>query len=539
MSQRHIARAACIAVAAGIAVQPSAALARAEISPFIELQQVLTADLNNGGDVLTYSVVAVGADADISNNRTQIQASYRYERRFAWEKNVADENVHSGIVRGRHELIPNTLAIEGGALAARARTDFRGSAPGILVGNVDNVTQIWSAYVGPTLTTNIDQLQVGAAYRLGYTKAEANNVAVVPGQPRLDQFDDSVSHLAQASLGMKPGAVTPFGWTVSGAYEREDAGQLDQRFESKGVRADFVQPVTPTVALVGGVGYEDIEVSQREPLRDVNGAPVIDSKGRFVTDPASPRLLAYNFDGIYWDVGVAWRPSRRTNLEARFGRRYGSWSGTGSFTYQLSSDTAIGAVVYDQVQTFGQSLNDNLALVPVGFLRDGNDPFGNAFGSCVFGGQGSGAGGCLNPALAAVNSSAFRSRGVSATASHQRGPWRAGLGVGYVNRKYLAPDTGLGFTVNGTRDEAWFGQGQLGYRIDENSSIDGTVFAALYDPGIAGAGDVFSVGGTAAYHRAFGRNLSGVAAVGIYSTDVEGFASDVVASALLGVRLQY
>ena len=39
----------------------------------------------------------------------------------------------------------------------------------------------------------------------------------------------------------------------------------------------------PTVALLGGIGYEDIEISQRAPLLDEDGVPII-RNGRYVTD---------------------------------------------------------------------------------------------------------------------------------------------------------------------------------------------------------------------------------------------------------------
>ena len=91
---------------------------------------------------------------------------------------------------------------------------------------------------------------------------------------------------------------------------------------------------------------------------------MVDSRGRFVTDPASPRRIAYDFDGIFWDAGVIWRPSRRTFLEARVGRRYDSMSYTGSLSYQMGSGSGIQVGVYDSVQTFGQQVNGTLASLP-------------------------------------------------------------------------------------------------------------------------------------------------------------------------------
>src|SRR3546814_12763327 len=84
----------------------------------------------------------------------------------------------------------------------------------------------------------------------------------------------------------------------SDLYEREDASQLDQRYEGKYARADVTMPIGPTVALLGGVGYEDIEIGQRDPLLDADGVPVRDANGRFVTDTSSPRRLSFDTDEI-------------------------------------------------------------------------------------------------------------------------------------------------------------------------------------------------------------------------------------------------
>ena len=78
---------------------------------------------------------------------------------------------------------------------------------------------------------------------------------------------------------MAPGRL-PFGFTVAGGYVREQAGgRFRQRFEGAYVRGDVVVPVTPTLALTAGVGYEDIQASQRDFVRDAGGDPVVGPNG--------------------------------------------------------------------------------------------------------------------------------------------------------------------------------------------------------------------------------------------------------------------
>jgi hypothetical protein len=542
-SEMTIHRKTLIGSAALVALAASApAFAKkAQVTPYLEVGQVLTADLKGDSNVLTYSTIAAGIDASISNARSEAQINYRYERRFDYGKNVNDQDIQTGLARGRFGIVPNRLNIEAGGIATRARQDIRGSAPGLLVGNVDNIVQVYSAFVGPTLTTNVGGLKVSGVYRLGYTRAEAGKFTPAPGQPAVDQFDDSVTNFASASVGKESGSL-PFGWTVSGAYRRDDAGQLDQRFESKTVRGDVVVPVSPTLALVGGVGYEDIEASQRSPLIDANGQPVVGSDGRFVTDKSSPRQLAYDQDGLFYDAGVVYRPNRRTNLEARVGKRFGGLSYTGSATYQSSSATAFQVNVFDQIDTFAQQLNDNLALLPTSFTNF-NNPLNSQVGGCLFGGGGSSssqAGGCLNPAFQSVNGAVFRSRGITGLMSTNRGPLNIGFGAGYAQRKYRAPNGGgTIFSLNGVRDESYFAQGQIAYQIDDVSNINAQVFASLFDSGIAGAPNVLSTGATGAYNRTFGRNLSTTAAVGLFSSRVDGQEGDLTGTALLGLRYSF
>jgi hypothetical protein len=527
-----------VSLAAIALASPAHAKSRTTISPYLEFGQVLVADLKGANDdVLTYSQIAAGINAEVSTQRTQLQVNYRYERRIAWDDSIADDDVHTGLARGAFQVVPDLLTFEAGALAQRARSDIRGDAPGILAGNVDNVTQVYSAYAGPTLATKVGPLNVAAGYRLGYTKAESGDFRAGPGQPALDQYDDSVSHLATASVGMEAGDL-PVGWTVSGVYEREEAGQLDQRFEAKGVELDLIAPISPTVALVGSVGYEDIEVTQRAPLVNAQGAPLLDNRGRFVEDPASPRLLAYDSDGVYWDAGVLWRPSRRTAVEARVGRRYGSMTYTGSISYQPSENTQLQVGVYDEVLTFGQQLNDNISRLPTAFSSNGNNPFGQGFGGCV-GGANGGQGGCFNPALQSINSSAYRARGITGIYSATQGKLSTSVSAGYAQRKFETPTIGGTFSLDGVTDESWFGSGQVAYQIDEQSAVDAAVFASLFDSGILGAPNVTNFGATTSYNRRFGRKLSATAALGLFSDQVDGFDSDLTATAFLGMRYQF
>ena len=528
-----------IALLAGVVVlaPPAHAKKRTEVHPYLELDQTVFADLKNGGPAQTYTTVAAGIDASTSGPRAEAQISARYEYRHGWGRNSSDAHVVSGLARGRVEVVPGLLNFEGGALGTRVRTDIRGAAPNLGLGTPANTSQLYSVYLGPTLATQVGGFDVGAFYRFGYSKIDTQSrTGLATGSPNVGYFDSSTNHSAGASVGMKSGLL-PFGWTVSAGYTREDASQLDQRFEGKYARADIVVPVSPTLAVTGGVGYEKIQSSQRDAVRDAGGNPVVDANGRFVTDPASPRLLSYDTSGIIWDAGVLWKPSNRTTASARLGRRYGSMTYSGDFSWQPNEHNAFSVGVYDGVTTFGQQIGNALQRVPTSFVVS-RDPFSNQFGGCVAGGQGAGAGACLSPALQSIASGTYRSRGAGALWSFSRSRLSGSVGIGYARRRFYAPPVG-GFAINGVTDESVYAQGSLGYRLDDVSSLSWTAYVNWYHSGIAGAPRTLGAGTTASYYRNFGSRLSAQASLGLYSTDVEGVDSSLVGAAQLGARYTF
>ena len=131
--------------------------------------------MKDGGDVLTYSTVAAGVDASVQTRRAEAQVSLRYERLIGYDNGVEDQDIVTGLARGSVALTRN-FSLEAGGIAARTRVDGRGAATSNLVGNPDNVTQVYSVYAGPTFATQAGDLSVNAAYRAGYTKVESKAI---------------------------------------------------------------------------------------------------------------------------------------------------------------------------------------------------------------------------------------------------------------------------------------------------------------------------------------------------------------------------
>lgn len=503
-------------------------------SPYIEAAQVLTADVKDG-DVLTYTQVSAGIDATVTTRRVTATIAARYDHNFSYSKKVADADVVTGLAKVSASVTPN-LTIDGGAIATRARSDIRGAAPGLTEGNLANTSQIVSADVGPTANGHVGPVGVSASYRFGGTEVSTPSDKRLPAGARpLGNYSSSRRHLATVSAGTRPGQLLPVGLSASGAYEREDANALKQKYEGYYGRGDVVAPVTPTLAVTAGVGYEKIEISQRDPVVDGAGNPVTDAKGRYVIDGASPRRIAFDTRGLFWDAGVLYRPSPRTTLQARVGRRYDSMTYTGSLAWQASPSVGVNVGVYDSIQSFGRQLRGGVAGLPTAFSTSG-DPLGQTFTGCVFGQSNAAAGGCLNSSFQSINTAQYRARGVDAVLAAQRGRNRFGFGLGYANRKFLVPDAGPNLVItDGTRDESWYAQAFAARELSANSGIDLNAFANVYDSGIAGSDPVYSLGASTGYYHRFG-NLGATATVGIYGYDSASIEAQVEAQARLGLR---
>lgn len=522
------------ALACGLAAPAAAQQRQVRVVPYIEAAQVLAVDVKNG-DVLTYTQLSTGIDGTTSSRRVTATISARYDRNISYQRDVADTNIVTGLARMSAAVAPG-LSIGGGAIATRARSDVRGAAPGLTGGNLANTSQIVSADIGPSLVRQVGPVGVAASYRFGGTEVSTPTSKRLPSGARpLDNYSNSQRHLATVSAGVKPGAVLPVGLSASGAYEREDAGQLDQKYEGYYGRGDAVLPITPIVAITAGIGYENIQTSQRDPRVDAAGNPVLDARGRFVTNDASPRRIAFETRGLFWDAGVLYRPNQRTTAQVRIGRRYDTISYTGSLAWQASQSVGLNVGVYDGIQSFGRQLRSGVANVPDAFVTSG-DPLGRNFTGCTFGQSSAQAGGCLNSAFQSINTAQYRARGVDAVLVAARGGTRMGFGLGYANRKYLLPTGGPNLTViNGNRDESYYAQAFASQQLSLNSGVDVNAFANLYDSGVAGSEPVYSLGASTGYYYRVG-NLGATATVGLFGYDSKAFAAQVEAQARLGLR---
>ena len=541
---RFIRLALFIGVAAIATFAPAQAKAQAQpqsererrtvnVQPYIEVSQIVTAELSPGDEVLTFTQLAAGVDINAQGRNSGASVSVRYERNIGYGDAVDTDTV-SGVARGYLSVVPRALTLEAGALASRTRVDGGGAvSPNPLV-SADATSQIYSFYAGPSLATEVGSVDVTAVARVGYNRFENNDAVIDAGGNPVDIFDDSVTYSGQVRAGTRPGDPLPVGLAVTAGGYQEDIDNLDQRVRDLYVRGDVTVPITPSLAIVGGVGYEDVEISSRDALRDASGAPVFGTDGRLLTDATSPRQLAFDVDGLLWDVGVLWRPSARTSLAAHVGERYDSTTYYGSFTYAPNSRSALGISVYDGISGFGGALNNSLASLSTDFSALRNPVTGD-FGGLVTGGEGSG----LVNSLGSIRSAAFRGRGVNASYQRQIGRLTAAFGAGYDRRTFIAAAGTALEAVNGVRDETYYVTGGVTRQLGESGSIQANAYVNWFDAGTADS-DLTAMGASAAYNRSITSRLSARAALAVDYFDSEFTADDFsTATALLGLRYDF
>ncbi|WP_379546592.1 preprotein translocase subunit YajC [Qipengyuania sp. DSG2-2] len=519
--------------------EPENTRQRARITPYIEASQVVLQELSPGSDTVTYTQLAAGVDASVQGRNNGGSVSVRYERNIGYGDAAVDSDTITGIARGYTSVVPQVLTVEAGALAARTSVGQSGSSTFNSIEGIgeDTESEIYSVYGGPTLATQVGAAQVSAQYLFGYNRVEGPDVVPLDGGGApVDIFDDSTVHSATASVALKPADVLPVGLAVSGGAYQEDISNLDQRVRDLNVRAGVTVPLTPSFAVTGGIGYEDVEVSSRDVARDAAGNPIVDSSGRFVTDGNAPRQIAFETDGLIWDVGVVWRPSSRTSLTASYGRRYDSDTYYGTFSYAPDSRSSLGVSVYDSLVGFGGQLTNLLAAVSTNFTA-GRNPLTGDFNGCTSGAEG---GGCLNGALGSIRSSVYRSRGVAANYSQQLGRLTAGVGLGYDRRTFLAAQNTVLAAADGLTDENYYATAFVSGPIGRNAGFNTNAYVNYIDNGTGLGGDATVLGAAASYNRNIWQGLSARAAVAVDHLDSELAAEDLTtASALFGLRYDF
>ena len=519
----------------GVFDQGSVDKRRLSIKPYIEAQQVVQAVSSGTTDVLTYSVLAAGGDVTINGRNNQGVISARYERRIGWNRKSDSDGI-TGIARMSSSVVADALRVDYGAYANRTAISANGSAFSSGAVSADSLTQVYSAYAGPTLAAQAGDVAVTGHYHAGYTSVASTATVTTPGiSASSDALNHSTVQDAKLAVGTRAGEVLPVGLGADAGFYQEDVSNLTQRVNDKHVRGEVTIPVVEALAVVGGVGYEHVRVSSRDALRDSTGAVVRDARGRMITDMSQPRVIAYDTQGLIWDAGVVWRPSRRTNLEAHVGERYGQIGAYGFFNYQPNEHSNFNLMVYEGVTGFGGALTNSLFNLPTQFTTVRDAISGN-LSSCV---SSLAAGSCLGGSLTSVNSTVYRGRGVSAGYALELGRVRGGLGLGYDRRQYItAPGTALA-AINGVVDQYYWAAGFFGYRLTPHSTFETSLDVYKYQSGLSSTGNVNALRAVALYQYYLSRHMTANASLALDGITRPALDDLWSASGSLGMRYTF
>jgi hypothetical protein len=512
--------------------------ARVDIGGYVEVEGGVSAELAGGGgdllgdEVLTYTSVAAGVDGQVVTRRVAASFAYEYERRFELNGDLPDDDVHSGIAQASAQLVPGRVSVEAGGIATR--TGGTGRAIGVTEREAG--AKIYSGYVGPTLSTRAGPVALNAFYRLGYVHVDDDSLA---GGATPDGRFNSTVHVAGASASAPPGPA-PIGWTVSAGHVSESSSDFDTEFEAQFVRGDAVLPVNPSLALTAGIGYSRAKATQSDFLRDANGDPVFDNEGNLFADPRRPRLISYNQDGLFADAGFIWRPSPRSELQLRAGiNDDGEPIVAGFAAFQVGRNFGFSFTLFDEDETFGTNLVNNIKDLPTEFEIERNPLGGGVNASCVFDEKRPGRGVCLSPALQSLTAASYRARGGSLLFSGNGRLWSWGGGISYTRRDFHLPDDPIFEDAFAPSDQDLALFGTVGRRLGRDADISFDGYLSFYDSEAPNS-DVTSIGARSSFSRGFLLNrLELIVALGLAYQSVAGDEDSLIGNAIIGLRYNF
>lgn len=510
---------------------------RPELGAVLDVQQIAEAQFSGEGtDDVTYTEITGTIAGQIKNRRIIASGTYRLSYRLPEMGDIGKSFAQDGVLRVQGNVIEEWLTVDAGAIVTRSRIDPSGAAPQTNSGSAKNLAQTYSVFFQPSFAHRFGDLSTGASYRYAYTKNEGSSGAATANGPPTDRFDSATNQEASLSLGMAQSDL-PFDWQLSASHRMEDASNLAKHSRATSLIGEVKLPIGGTVALVGSAGYERTRVSERRALLDpLTGLPVLADSGKFVVDPASPRILTYDVAGLIADGGLIWRPSRRSRFELRAGYRYGGLSVTGLIELKPSERSGLTLAITDRIESFGEGVSGGLANSGPELDLDQLDPE-SSYQDCLFG-KSSGSGRCLGGSLGQASARSYRDRAVNVIVTRQMRKWTFSGSLGYSRRTYI-DDPGSPVSLAGIVDQSFFGNSTFGTQLTRTSGLSFSFNGNLFKNGQVGASDVLAGSFSSNYFRSFGRNIQLQANLSVDASKQDGSTADISGRAQLGLQYKF
>ncbi len=494
------------------------------VTPGVELRQVISNNSRGSGGVTGWLEAAAFMDVEIETNRVQGSGYLRAGRAFKEFGSLEREERYEGSLDLKSELLDDFLFMDFGGIASQYAADPRGF--NLISNDADsgNTAQVFSGYVEPRVMQRFGNFaDFEARYRFGAVSADGPNtgLAGLPEEFGLGTGDtvgalltDSVTQSGHLVLASPEDATSTITWALSGSATHEDLDQLDQKYRSYRGLLDVGVRVTRSLQIVGSAGYEDIENTQDSILFGIDGLPVLDAGGNLQIDPAMPRRTAFAIDGMTWDAGFRWAPSRRTLLEVRGGRRFGDTVFSLNMGHMTRGGTQFTANWQETLNSFSRLLTQSLNGVPIAARQiSGGSQFGVP--TCVIGVDASQPSGCAFGLSQAITPATFKLNRGTFSVGHEYDAWSWNVEAFYDQRRYLdsqqlqtpgtpqLPPSGLL-----GKDQSFGLRSRADLKLSERETLGASAFAARNKFALTTPRKDYNVHAGLSYRRSLSKNLA-------------------------------
>lgn len=513
------------------AALPLAAEARIDISPRLEVRHSVSDTEYNDFNMIT--AVSPGVHIVADTRRVRAQADYEFVRRFSWDDSLIDKGQHRLNANGTAELIRRFLSLQAGGVVTQTFRDWRGPLSTGPDQNNPNQATVGSYYVQPTVNRELGSFAVfDAFYRFSYSDVDNAGRSLQIGEQAppgtnlsLAPASDATMHDAMASLSNRNSNNSRFGWNLRGTYRADDREDLNEELRMYTGVFDVSYSLNRKFALLGSVGYEDIEDEQDNILIDPQtGFPVLDEDGRLQVDPAEPRRKVIDRSGMIWDVGFRLTPSRRTEVMVRGGRQYGGTVINGHITYQIREGVNFSLRYSETLNTFGRLFAGELAGMPFAFMVDRNYRLGPSviMIPTEFG---------VMPLPGTITNATFRSRLGQARLSYAMGRTTATVSAFYDRRNYLNAGQSAGAdappseALAGRSDVTWGLTAGMSRELGSGRSFVANVYYTNLKYALSREREDSVYGGSIGYHWKLSDHLRAAADFYTLHRSVNGFGT--------------
>lgn len=419
---RHFFRIALLSGAAAIALLSGFAIAIAaewRITPRIDAEVAYTDNVELAPRGLEESdvITTVSPGISVRGDGGRVHLNFDYNPQVLVYADDSDRNDfrHRLLGSGEIELLERILFLEADASVSQQFIDNRDAVGGSNLNASNNLRTVQTYGIGPVLRNQFGPYaQSEVRYRLDYVNPETASVA--------DTTTNSLSALLSSGS-----YFSVFGWSLSYVDSRTERSGSATAFDGvdsdrQTARADVSYAVSTAFSVLAGAGYEDI----------------------------NDATLTRSADGLIWDVGFLYRPSRHASLRVTVGERYNDPNINVQASYMMGQRTYLTASYDQTIETSQSLLSGNLSrlsLSPTGELID------SATGAVFLPGD---------PALG-LDSSAFRRDRFSLGVNSSYGRNKYGLSAYHEERE---------FELANQNETVFGGQFNWSRRLSPHTDID-------------------------------------------------------------------